>query len=166
MRVLLGTESTLHLEMKKAIASHLSDDGFEVTIEPSFPPRQFLRWSSYRPDLVGVRQDHGTVQCFFVECETNPSCERILRKQIDSITWQSLLLEELQISYLLVVPSGKLHRVMSSDLRRVWIVWTYERRSGEIRKFPSLSDGVTEISREPHASPYVNGGCSFEGEPE
>ncbi len=166
MGVLLGTESTLHLEMKAAVSSRLSDTGFSVIVEPPFPPRRLLSWSSYRPDLLAVRHGESVLECCFVECETSPSCERILRKRTNSITRQSLLLEELRVSFLLVVPRGKLARVTSSALRRVWDVWTYEKQSGEIHEFPSLRRGGTEISAGLQGASHADGGCSSQGEPE
>ncbi len=131
-------ESTLHLEMKAAVASRLHADGFRVIIEPLFPPNRALWWSGYRPDLFAVSRSDGNTQCIFAECETNPSARRILRKRICSVGWQSPLEGKLQVHFLLVVPRGRLSLVSCSSIRRVWEVWTYEEWSGAICQYPAI----------------------------
>ncbi len=137
----LGTESTLHLEMKAAVASRLHDEGCKVVMELPYSPSWVVWWSSYRPDVFGVRGSEGLLEYTFVECETNPFAQRILRKRIDSVGYQSRLLEKLQVRFLLVVPRGKLARVSYASIRRLLEIWTYEKWSGSICKYPSLSLG-------------------------
>ena len=134
----LGNESTLHLEMKATVASGLSDEGCKVLEELPYSPSPGVWWSSYRPDLFGVRRSEGWLEYTFVECETNPFAPRILHKRTDSVGYQTRLFEKLQVRFLLVVPRGKLARVSYAPIRRFWEIWTYEKWSGSICKYPSL----------------------------
>ncbi len=140
-RILFGTESTLHLEMKAAVAGRLRVEGFGVLLEPPFPPLRGLWWSRYRPDLFGFKRDKTHLEYVFVECETNPASQRILRKRIDSVGWQSLLLEAMRVRFLLVIPCGRLSQVCAPQIRRVWDVWTYEDLSGRVQVYPRLAAG-------------------------
>ncbi len=135
----VGIESALHLEMKAAVASRLHDEGCKVAMELPYSPSRGLWWSSYRPDLFGVRRSGGWLEYTFVECETNPFAPRILRKRIDSVGYQTRLLEKLQLRFVLVVPKGKLSRVSNAPIRRVWEIWTYEKWSGSFCRYPPLS---------------------------
>lgn len=135
----VGTESTLHVEMKAAVASQLHDEGCMVVEEISYSPLGVVWWSRYRPDIFGVRRSEGWLEYTFVECETNPFAPRILRKRIDSVGYQTRLLEKLQVRFLLVVPYGKLSRVSYAPIRRLWEIWSYEKWSGLLRKYPSLT---------------------------
>lgn len=159
---LVGAESLLHLEMKAAVGSKLKDDGYSVAVEPPFSPSRVLWWSSYRPDLLAFRRSDRCLQYMFAECETNPFAPRILRKRIDSAGWQSHLLEELQVRFLLVVPRGRLSRVCYPSIRKVWEIWTYERWSGAICVCP-VSTEIRDISAVGARFHYARGCDSFEG---
>jgi hypothetical protein len=137
----VGTESILHLEMKAAVASRLHDEGCSVVEELSRSSSRAVWWISYRPDLFGMRRSEGWLEYTFVECETNPFAPRILRKRIDSVGYQTRLLEKMQVRFLLVVPRGKLARVSCAPIRRLWEIWTYEKWSGSICEYPSTSSG-------------------------
>ncbi len=157
VRRLIGTESTLHLEMKAAVASQLRNEGYRVAMELPYSPSSILWWSSYRPDLFGMKLSKGCLEYTFAECETNPFAARIQRKRIDSVGWQSRLLEKLQIKFLLVVPRGRLARVSYPAIRRVWEIWTYERWSGALCKYPSSSAGIREINSGSSGLSYAHG---------
>lgn len=149
--------------MKAAVASQLHNEGYLVAMELPYSPSSGLWWRSYRPDLFGMKLSDDCLEYTFAECETNPFAPRIQRKRIDSIGRQSRLLEKLQVRFLLVVPRGRLARVSYPVIRRVWEIWTYERWSGALCRYPSLSTGVREISAASSGRDYAYGGGPCEG---
>lgn len=126
-------ESQLHLRMKDRVSRELEVEGYTVFYEPSFPPSRFLTWSSYRPDILGVRTGAAGQEYVFVECETRPSGRRIAGKNFASVDVQARLNSDVSLRRILVVPRGKL-RGVDRATRRSWETWIYCESS--LERFP------------------------------
>ena len=119
-------ESALHLRMKESVSRELAGEGYSVFFEPPYSPSRFLGWTSYRPDLLGIRAGSGRQEYAFVECETRPSARRLASKNFRSVDVQTRLNHDLSLRRILVVPRRKLSSVDPS-VRRTWEMWIYDR---------------------------------------
>jgi hypothetical protein len=119
--------------MKESVWRELVGEGYSVFLEPPFAPSSFLSWSSYRPDLFGMRGGASRQEYAFVECETRPSGRRLASKNFRSVDVQTRLNAEMHVRRILVVPRGTLASVDSS-VRLSWETWIYEE--GAFQRFP------------------------------
>jgi hypothetical protein len=126
-------ESVLHRRMKDCVSRELADEGYHVFYEPAFAPSRFLDWTSYRPDLLGIKATTERQEYAFVECETNPSSKRLDSKNFRSVEVQLRLNAAFSLRRLLVVPWGTLSR-LDSSVRYSWETWIYEE--GAFRRIP------------------------------
>lgn len=115
-------ESELHRTMKRIVRSELELDLYCVVEEPLYPPTQRISWSSYRPDLLGIRAGPLTEEIAIVECETHPSTTRLESKNYSSLWFEPSILRDGSIRRILAIPRGTLH-VLDSGLRRKWEIW-------------------------------------------
>src|SRR5271157_5462679 len=108
--------------MKEVVREELKGEGFKVVEEPSFPPADWISWSTYRPDLMGFRLAGNHEELAIVECETRPSMRRFTSKNYSSLWFQPPLLREGSLRRILAVPRGKLGSV-DLQLRTGWEIW-------------------------------------------
>ena len=131
-------ESRLHELFKKAVFTELEREGYDLYVEPPEPPLSRLSWSQYRPDVFGILSNEAESKFAIVECETDPRIKRIIEKLSKikrSLTIQKILSERsVLLRLLLVIPSGMLHRVNCSDIRRFWEIWIANYRGEIIHK--------------------------------
>ena len=127
-------ERRIHLLLKAMAKRELESYGYEVHVEPETSPLATINWSGYRPDLLGHNRESDAEQIVLVECETNPTTGSILRKKqkVDAIGLQSRLDKRQTVMFLLVIPSGRLARVLSCGARKFWEVWLVNPCSHEI----------------------------------
>ena len=128
-------ESAVHRSMKAIVRVELERDRYEVMEEPLFPPGRRLKWSSYRPDLLGYRRDSESEELVLVECETSPSMRKIRGKNHRSVSLQSFLFRTSSVRRILVVPQGTLGS-LDMKVRREWEVWVVGRRGLLDRALP------------------------------
>lgn len=131
---LSGVETELHRTMKRMVRSELELDNYLVVEEPLFPPTRRISWSSYRPDLLGVRAGPRTEEIAIVECETHPSMRRLECKNYSSLWFEPSVLREGSIRRILAVPRGTLH-ILDMRLREKWEIWVL----GSSRPFERIS---------------------------
>jgi len=132
-------ESPLHVGMKESVSRRLSEEGYEVFFEPAFAPSRFLRWASYRPDLIGIRAGPSRQEYVLVECETRPSTRKLSSKNFRSVEVRLRLNSRFSLRRVLVIPRGTLASVDSS-VRLLWEVWIYDK--GALQTFPKAkADG-------------------------
>lgn len=127
-------ESELHKKLKQAVARELHIQQYTVYHEPPEPPLSRLFWYSYRPDVIGVISNNSKLIILVVECETNPSLQRMLRKtnQIKHVFYlQKCLNEDHLILPLLIIPSMKFNKINFLEIRRFWEIWIINN-SGKI----------------------------------
>ena len=140
-------ESRLHELLKKAVFEELEKKGYNLYLEPLESPLQRLSWSKYRPDVFGVFSDDVESRFILVECETDPTIKRMkgkLSKIRHSLTIQKKLNERnILLLLLLAIPSGFLHRVNYSDIRRFWEIWIANSRGEIIHKIRSKKKSQT-----------------------
>ena len=127
-------ESNLHISLKQITLYELMRDGFEVIVEPDFPPDQIISWRGYRPDLLGIREQSNGRCYVVVECETHPDKTRFAKKNWQEITLQSRLFEEANLTFILSVPVGKISKV--TRFRDIWEIWQIDTHSKTIWKIP------------------------------
>jgi hypothetical protein len=123
--------------MKERASLELARDGYSTFFEPPFAPSWFLRWSSYRPDVFGMRTGRGRQDYALVECETRPSSRRLESKNFRTVQIQGTINSEVSLRRILVIPRGTLRRVGTST-RLSWEMWIYE--AGSFQQFPSASE--------------------------
>lgn len=144
-------ESELHELFKKVVLTELEREGYRLYIEPLEPPLWRLRWSFYRPDLFGILSKEFESSFVLVECETDPRIKRIkgkLSKIRGSLTIQKKLSERsVLLRLLLIIPSGMLHRVNYSEIRRFWEIWTVNQRGEIIHKIQKIINQNKETER-------------------
>ena len=121
-------ESGLHRFLKRAVAQTLQEQGFSIYFEPEWSPIDLLEWERYRPDIFGIKSRHRVDEYAFVECETNPSSRRILKKNVASIAIQTRLLRKTKSRKILAVPRTKVES-LDSSVRKLWEVWPVEEPS-------------------------------------
>jgi hypothetical protein len=119
--------------MKESVWRELVAEGYSVFFEPPYAPSRFLSWTSYRPDLLGIRDSAARQEYAFVECETRPSGRRLASKNFRSVEVQTRLNAEMHVRGILVVPRGRLASVDSS-VRLSWETWIYGE--GAFQRFP------------------------------
>lgn len=135
------SESNLHILLKQIALYELMRDGFEVIIEPDFPPDHVISWRGYRPDLLGVREQSNGRCYAVVECETHPDKTRFAKKNWREIALQSRLFEEANFTFILAVPVGKISKV--TRFRDVWEIWQIDVHSKAIWKIPRIDTAAT-----------------------
>ncbi|HYR04117.1 MAG TPA: hypothetical protein VEO75_01910 [Nitrososphaerales archaeon] len=128
--------------MKESAWRELVGEGYSVFFEPPYAPSSFLSWSSYRPDLFGMRGGVSRQEYAFVECETRPSGRRLASKNFRSVDVQTRLNAEMHVRRILVVPRGTLASVDSS-VRLSWETWIYEE--GAFQRFPRAREASTIV---------------------
>ncbi len=129
-------ESKLHISLKQIALYELIRSGFEVIVEPDFPPDHVISWRGYRPDLLGV-QEQSNGRCYVVvECETHPDKTRFAKKNWHEIALQSRLFEEANLVFILAVPVGKISKV--TQFRDIWEIWQIDIRSKAVWKIPRI----------------------------
>lgn len=112
--------------MKAGASLELTRDGYTVFVEPPFAPSMFLEWSSYRPDILGIRRRSAKEEYALVECETKPSKRRLDSKNFRSVEVQSRIdYESSSLRRILVVPRGTL-RMLEPSVRFLWEMWIFE----------------------------------------
>lgn len=139
------SESPLHISLKQIVAAELQKLGFQVRFEPEEPPKNAVKWRSYRPDLIGVLSRPGETHFAIVECETRPSGTRFARKNWREIEFQSKLFEDTLISFILAVPIGSISKATS--FRRKWEVWQINTITNELWKIPRCETGASQYVR-------------------
>jgi hypothetical protein len=122
--------------MKEVVREELETEGFSVVEEPLFPPVDWISWSTYRPDLMGLRVKEPTEEVAIVECETLPSMRRLFAKNYGSLWFQPPLMREGSIRRILAVPRGKLCS-LDLRLRHGWEIWI-RGRDGPTEKIAAL----------------------------
>ena len=122
--------------MKAMVKGELERDRFAVVEEPSYPPGKKLRWTSYRPDLLGYRAEGGEEEVVLVECETHPNMRRLMSKNASSVWFQPHLFRRGAVRRVLVIPKGRLKSV-DLRIRDRWEVWVVGGAS-PISKYPIL----------------------------
>lgn len=132
-------ESDLHRSMKETVRRELRREGYVTLEEPLFPPSRRIRWSGYRPDLLGFRRGDAAEEIALVECETRPNMRRFREKNYSTVWFQPTVLSSGSVRKILAVPRGKLRAV---DRRVVgeWEVWV-------------LGPGRVDERLEGHAAP-------------
>ena len=113
--------------MKSSVAEELEKENYLVFEEPLFPPNREVSWHTYRPDLFGVRSSSECKEYAFVECETRPNINRLLRKRYDTICVQTDLQRRSSVRRILAIPRGKL-TAMDLIIRHEWEVWIVGER--------------------------------------
>jgi len=133
-------ESDLHGLFKEVIYNELEKEGYIIYVEPSESPLERLRWSYYRPDILGVICKETEFRLVLAECETNPKIRRIKGKASKIRRWlnfQKKLNEKHLLRFLLVIPPGMLHKVNCFEIRRLWEIWIVNHRGKIIHKIPN-----------------------------
>ena len=134
-------ESNLHYLFKEVMCQSLSEEGYEIYIEPDISPLDRLCWSRYRPDLLGVTYNQTHFFIVLVECETRPSYSNIKRKSSKIRKWftfQKRLDENHNIRLLLVIPPGNLRRINKGYIRELWEIWIINKKGTIIHKIPKI----------------------------
>lgn len=119
-------ESNLHKLLKNIIAKELLRLNYILYFETPTSPVSRLWWTSYRPDIFGVIENEKSMSIILVECETNPTKTRMLKKTIQIkrvLSLQKRLNEKHRILPLLAIPSLTLNRVNCKEIRNFWEVW-------------------------------------------
>ena len=135
-------EQKAHGILKKAVASELMKEGYELFFEPRYSPFSRLEWSAYRPDIMGLASGRDELRLVFVECETSPRLSRMREKTAKiqlSLSLQGRLDERHSFRFLLVIPFGTLSRVLGADLRRLWEIWIANDRAQVVTKIKTTS---------------------------
>lgn len=130
-------ESDLHDLLKEAVYNELEKEGYIIFVEPSESPLSRLKWSNYRPDILGVFRREAEFRLVLVECETTPKIRRIKRKVSKirkGLNFQKRLNEKCFLNLLLVIPPRMLHKINCSVIRRVWEIWIVNYRGKIIHK--------------------------------
>ena len=127
-------ESDLHRKLKGIAAEHLTKQGYEVYIEPISPPVAEISWLRHRPDLIGVGNEGDDQSYVLIECETNPSATRVHKKIEHSITVQHKIVGKTNFKQILVLPSGKLRRLLHTMVVQDSEVWIANCSSRSILK--------------------------------
>ena len=140
----------LHQILKKAAASELRREGYELFFEPAYSPFKRLHWFAYRPDIMGLISGDHELRLAFVECETSPRPRKMNDKTCkisSSLNLQKCLDEGHSFRFLLVIPTGTLSRILCPAVRRLWEVWTVNNLAEVVTKlsktergFPSKKD--------------------------
>ena len=108
--------------MKEIVRRELRSEGYVTLEEPPFPPSRRIRWSAYRPDLLGFRRVDATEEIALVECETHPNMRRFRAKNYSSVWFQPTVLSLGAVRKILAVPRGKL-RAVDRRVMGEWEVW-------------------------------------------
>jgi hypothetical protein len=127
----------VHRAMKAMVKHDLEQERYAVVEEPLYPPREKVRWSSYRPDLMGYRSEEGREELVLVECETHPSMRRIGAKNYSSVWFQPYLYRQGSVRRILAVPQGRL-RGVDMKIRGTWEVWVLGPNRA-MEKLPTIS---------------------------
>jgi hypothetical protein len=122
--------------MKAVVRQELEHERYAVVEEPLFPPGERITWTSYRPDLLGYRSEHGTEELVFVECETHPNMKRLREKNVFTVSFQPYLFTCGSVRRILAVPQGRL-RSVDLRIRNSWEVWVVGATSA-IDKYPAF----------------------------
>ena len=136
----------LHQTLKKAAASELKREGYELFFEPAYSPIKRLHWFAYRPDIMGLKSEDHELKLAFVECETSPRPRKMNDKTYkirSSLNLQKCLDEGHSFRFLLVIPMGTLSRTLCPDIRGLWEVWTVN----------NLAEVVTKLSKSERTLP-------------
>ena len=123
--------------MKSIVRRELERERYAVFEEPPLPPGDkvsWLSWSSYRPDLLGIRSEGGREEIVLVECETHPNMRRLKAKNSGSVFLQPRLFGSGSVRRILAVPHGRLGAV-NMKIRDVWEIWMVGSKS-LMEKFP------------------------------
>lgn len=131
-------ESAQHTLLKRAAMNELTLDGYSLFVEPTYPPVKMLRWSAYRPDVLGVIYNESETRLALAECETAPRTGRVREKasKIEgTITLQKRLDEEHSIRPILVIPWGRLGKMMYPGIRKLWEIWLVDH-AGHVNRIP------------------------------
>jgi len=133
-------ESALHRMMKECASRELTSEGYSVFEEPPYAPSSFISWSSYRPDLFGLRAGGGVQDYVLVECETRPSERKLAAKNFKSVEVQARLSSDVSLRRVLVIPRGNL-ACLDTSVRTSWEMWIYE--GGSFQMFPQAASRQT-----------------------
>jgi len=136
----------LHGILKRAAASELSREGYELFFEPAYSPLERLHWFAYRPDIMGLMSAGHELRLVFVECETSPRPRKMNDKTWkikSSLNIQTCLGERHSFRFILVIPAGTLSRVLCPDVRGLWEIWTVNH----------VAEVVTRLSKTEQALP-------------
>jgi hypothetical protein len=133
-------ESKLHITLKQITLYELIRNGFQVIVEPDFPPGPLIAWRGYRPDLLGVHKTHTGRHYVVVECETHPDKTRFAKKNWHEIALQNRLFEKSDIKFILAVPVGKISKV--TQFRDIWEIWQIDINSKTVWKIPCINTAV------------------------
>jgi hypothetical protein len=112
--------------MKLIVRRELEEESYSVQEEPLFPPTRRVSWTSYRPDLLGHRNEGGEEEFVIAECETHPNMRRFRAKNFSSVWFQPYLFQTGSIRRVLAVPQGSLPAV-DLGLRDQWEIWVLGR---------------------------------------
>ena len=156
-------ESDLHRAMKRIVRSALEAEGYRLVEEPLYPPTRRVSWSSYRPDLLGIRRDGAKEELVVVECETRPSRRRFRAKNYSSLWFQASVTHEGSIRRVLAVPRGRLHGV-DLRLRDSWEVWILGR-SEPLERYGTLRNVATASASAPESAEVALGAPRAMGSP-
>ena len=129
----------MHWLLKDAVSDELERGGYELYFEPWESPMKRLSWSFYRPDVFGVSVKEEELKMVFAECETEPNISKVYNKTSKIRRWlsfQKKLCEKHDLCFLLVIPSGKLRRVNTSSVRRLWTIWIMNDHGAIFHKIP------------------------------
>jgi hypothetical protein len=122
--------------MKVSVSDKLAAEGYNMHLEPTYPPLERLTWIYFRPDVFGIIEKESNLRIVFAECETNPSISKIKNKtfQIKQIVLQKFLGEIYELRLILAIPYGMFSKVNYSRIRRLWEIWMINKRGRIVYK--------------------------------
>jgi len=132
-------ETRLHNLLKGVVFSELEREGYDLYVEPSESPITRLKWSSYRPDILGILSSKNEFRLILVECETKPRKRSIRLKELkirSFLKLQKKLNEVCNTRLLLVIPPGNLRAINDSTIRKRWDIWIVSLDSRVAHKIP------------------------------
>jgi len=144
----------LHQILKKAAASELKKEGYELFFEPAYSPIKRLHWFAYRPDIMGLISEDHELKLAFVECETSPRSRKMNNKTYkieSSMKLQKCLDEGHSFRFLLVIPTGTLSRILCADVHGLWEVWTVNNLAEVVTKPSKIERTLPSKKDFPHS---------------
>ena len=132
-------EAALHRLYKRVVTKELRNEDYAVYVEPVDSPLERLWWTSYRPDVLGIHSTMSLLTVAVAECETAPTCQRILAKTSKlqrTFVLQPQLHEGHAVRPLVIIPPMTLRRINHAAIRRFWEIWIVNRRGFVIHKIP------------------------------
>ncbi len=115
-------------------------EGYNVYVEPPYPPMNSVSWFGFRPDLLGIRDDFQSEGYAMVECETNLRPTTLMNKSAHVIFLQHKIGVKTGFRRILVLPSGRLRNPAYFVVNRNWELWLVNRFSRSVLKIQTKSN--------------------------